>query len=337
MRIPVPACPVALLALLAALLALPLGTAAPAHAGPDEAAPRATPADVQALVQLVAAYEAAEVARDVELRISLLPGLCRTAADAAWPDSNAEARKAVLAARARVRTFCQRAIYQPRRALILAGLEGYGILAIPGSSQDLKPLARRSESKRRPLEVRLAAIAAWGAVHDPGTHGELLEYVRLPSADREDQTLAISALQALEGYKALALGAQRYELMGTVITLFMRLRDEAGLRTGMTITPVSKDWYEVLEKPFVTLVNALGGQIFVSYGQCVRWWNDNKASIRAGRTPGRPRRPGPARPRRAPRAHGATQRTRSTRALRAGRARGLGPGRGAVRAGRRAA
>lgn len=284
MRISLRARPVALLTLLAALL----GPVATAHARPDEAAPGSAPADVKALVQMVAAYEAADRANDVDTRVALLPGLCRTAVDTSWPASDGEARKAVLAARARARTFCQRAIYHPRRALILAGLEGYSILAVPGSSQDLKPLARRRENKRRPLEVRLAAIAAWGAVHDPGTHGELLEYVRLPSTDVEAQTLAISALQALQGYKALALGAQRYELMGTVIALFQQLRDEAGLRTGMTISPVSKDWYEVLEKPFVELVNALGGQIFVSYAQCVRWWGDNKASIRAGRVWAKP-------------------------------------------------
>jgi hypothetical protein len=278
MRLTALARPAALLSMLAVLATL-LGSGRAAQAGPD---------DVQALVQMVAAYEAADTANDVAARVTLLPGLCRMAVDTEWPASDAAARKAVQGARERVAVFCQRAIFHPRKVLILAGLEGYGILARPGSSQDLKGMARRSDNKRRPLEVRLAAIAAWGAVHDPGTHGVLLEYARLPSADAEAKTLAISALQALQGYRGLALGRERYELMGAVVTLFSRLRDEAGLRTGQTITPVSKDWYEVLEKPFVELVNALGGQIFVSYQQCDRWWRDNKDSIRAGRVWAKP-------------------------------------------------
>lgn len=285
MRVPVLERPLALLCPLALLAAL-LGPAGPLRA--DDVAPSASPADVRVLVQMVAAYEAADRANDVELRVSLLPGLCRTAAATAWPASDAEARKAVLAARARVRTFCQRAIHHPRKVLILAGLDGYAVLAVPGSSQDLRPLARRSENKRRPLEIRLGAIAAWGAVHDPGTHGELLEYVRLPSPEAEARTLAISALQALQGYRALERGVQRHDLMSAVMTLFTRLREEARLSSSGATSALSRDWFDVLEKPFVELVNALGGQIFVSYGQCLRWWNDNKASIRAGRVWAKP-------------------------------------------------
>lgn len=285
MRVPLIARPLALLALLVLPCAL-LGTARPLRA--DDVAPAATPSDVRALVQMVAAYEAADRANDVDLRVSLLPGLCRTAADTTWPESDAESRRAVLAARARVRTACYRAITHPRKVLVLAGLDGYAILAVPGSSQDLKPLARRSANKRRPLEVRLAAIAAWGAVHDPGTHGELLEYVRLPSPDAEARTLAISALQALQGYRALERGVQRHDLMAAVMGLFSRLREESRLSSMGAASPLSRDWYEVVEKAFVELVNALGGQIFVSYGQCARWWADNKASIRAGRVWAKP-------------------------------------------------
>lgn len=282
------------LALLAALLApAPWGWRA-ATAAPDVAT-GSTPADVKAFVEMVAAYDAAVRANDLDRRVMMLPGLCSTAVATTWPESDLEARKAVLAARTRVRVFCQRAIFQPSKALILAGMEGYAILATPGSSQDLKAMARKRDNKRRPLEIRLAALAAWGAIHDPGTHGELLEYVRLPSADAEAKTLAISALMALQGFRGLERGEQRYEVMGEVIALFTRLRDEAGIRTGMTITPVSKDWYETVEKPFVEVVNALGGQIFVSYHQCVRWWEDNKKSIRAGRVWAKPQ-PLPGRP-----------------------------------------
>ena len=67
----------------------------------------------------------------------------------------------------------------------IAAIVGYGAMAVPGSSRDLRPYADKKRNKRHPHEITLAALGAWGCIADPGTHGVLLAYIRVPSRHKE--------------------------------------------------------------------------------------------------------------------------------------------------------
>jgi hypothetical protein len=235
------------------------------------------------LVQMFAAYEEADKANDVEARVRLLPLICRRVAETTFDPKDDAARREVEGFRKKARALCQRAIVHPRRALILAGLEGYGLLALPGSSQDLRHHARRQDSERRPQEVRVAAIAAWGAIHDTGTHDVLLDHLRLPSTEEEAQERALAAVTALRRYRAVPRGLPRFELLRDIMLLFTALRDASGLNTGFVTSAASSHWYAVLEAPLVVLWNHLTDQGFLGFAQCAAWWRDNRQEVRAGR------------------------------------------------------
>jgi len=232
---------------------------------------------------LVAAYEEADRKNDVETQASFLPQLCRLAAGATFDPKDDEARKRVEADRRKAHSLCRKAIVHPRRLLILAGLDGYGILALPGTSDDLKNHAGRQPGERRPQEVRLAAIGAWGRIHDPGSHELLIDHLRLPSRDPEAGERALAAIEALKHYRHVPRGLKRFEVLRDVILLYEALRDASGINTGFVTSADSSTWYALLDVQLLVLFNVLSEQSLQGYAAAVAWWRANRHQVRAGR------------------------------------------------------
>ncbi len=239
--------------------------------------------DPPTFAELVAAYEAADKLNDVETRVLLLPQLCRVAAEATFDEKDDAARRRVEGDRKKAHSLCRKAIVHPRRVLILAGLDGYGILALPGTSDDLKNHAGRQASERRPQEVRLAAIRAWGRIHDPGTHVLLIDHLRLPSRQPDAAERALAAVEALKDFRHVPRGLKRFDLLRDVMLLFEALRDASGANTGFVVSADSTLWYGLLETHLVVLFNVLTEQGHLGYAQCLAWWRSNRHEVRAGR------------------------------------------------------
>ena len=263
--------------LLAPALALLLGLAA--GSGPRVAQADAPPT----FAELTAAYEAADKRNDVETRVTLLPRLCTLAAEATYDEKDDTGRRRVQGDRRQAHSLCRKAIVHPQRALILAGLEGYGILALPGSSDDLKNHAGRQAGERRPQEVRLAAIGAWGRIHDPGTHVLLIDHLRLASRLPEAAERALAAVEALQHFRHGPRGLKRFELLRDVMLLFEALRNASGINTGFVASADSTHWYALLEARLVVLFNVLTEESALSYPQALSWWRANRHAVKAGR------------------------------------------------------
>jgi hypothetical protein len=142
---------------------------------------------------LVELHKAAIEAKDALEAAKLLTALCQSAVKGAADAEDPVAVKFAEEDKKTARTLCRKALLSRELAVILAALNGYGALAIPGSSVDIKPYADVQLSEKRPLKVRLAAIAAWATIHDQGTHETLIGHIRLPSSDKDRQDLAVAA------------------------------------------------------------------------------------------------------------------------------------------------
>lgn len=245
--------------------------------------PRVVQADAPpTFAELTAAYEAGDKRNDVETQATLLPRLCRVAAEATYDEKDDAGRRRVWGDRRQARSLCRKAIVHPRRALILAGLEGYGILALPGSSDDLKNHAGRQAGERRPHAVRLAAIGAWGRIHDPGSHLLLIDHLRLPSRQPEAAELALAAVEALQHFRHVPRGLKRFELLRDVMLLFEALRNASGINTGFVVSADSTHWYALQEARLVVLFNVLTEQGVLSYPAALSWWRANRHAVKAG-------------------------------------------------------
>ncbi len=181
--------------------------------------------------------------------------------------------------KATARGLCRLALASRDNDLVVAAMGGYAALAIPGSSNDLRNFADARLAKRRPQMVRLAALSAWGAIHDPGTHDVLLEHIRLPSKESDRQDLAMRAARGLGLYRNLPKGGPRYEFLRDFVQMFDGIYNSSVLFASAD----ASHWWGLLHPLMVESFNSLTGAGRRYYPDVVEWWRDHRRAIQAGR------------------------------------------------------
>ena len=163
----------------------------------------------------------------------------------------------------------------------LAATELYGLLALKGSSRDLRSLVDPRRNGRQPHEVKLAAIRAWGTIHDNGTHEVLMRYIRVPSHLRERLQLARAAARALAAYRPRR-GLKRYEMLRDFMQAFDHIYNSA---TGAVYASgAAMEWWAVLAPEMVETFNTLTVLKLRTYSECCYWWRKHRRRVRAGKT-----------------------------------------------------
>ena len=191
--------------------------------------------------------------------------------------TDAAATKALADVRKTAHEILRKALATRDFEVVLAALDGYATLRIPGSSADLKPFADRQLSEKRPPPVRLAAVGAWAAIHDPGTHGTLLEHVRLPQTDQDKADLALAAARGLASYQP-AKGGPRYEMLRDFVQTFDAIYNS----TTYVGSSARSHWFTMLAPTMVNTFNALTQAGVHGYPGVVEWWRDNRRKVQAG-------------------------------------------------------
>jgi hypothetical protein len=255
------------------LLALTLGLAGSRVAADDP--PEKPP---PSFAEVAALYAAAVAAANVPDQVRHLVDLCETAAKAAPDPKDAAAVLAADENRKTARALCKKALAAKDRDLLVAALKGYGKLALSGSSGDLRSFADQRLSERRPHAVRMAAVAAWAAIHDAGTHAVLIEHMRLPSREEEKQELAVAAARGLGQYRGLAKGAARYEMLKDTMQLFDALYNSQ----IMMASADAAQWWGLLHPALVESFNALTRATVKDHAGAVAWWRENRRKVQAG-------------------------------------------------------
>jgi hypothetical protein len=230
-------------------------------ASPSRGARAAEPA----FDELVAAYEEAAKAKSSDEQVRLLGEIAKRAGESD---------------RQKARSVLRGALGDRKLVVILAALDGYGTLAIPGSAADLRPYANRQAGAQRPHDVRLGAVAAWGLIHDPGTHPLLLDHVRLPRPEPEALQLALAALRALSEFRHVPPGVHRYELLDRTLITFLMLRDAAAGIGGVSLE--ATEWYASLRSAMLATWSHLTGETATSLTAAQAWWRANRRAIQAG-------------------------------------------------------
>jgi hypothetical protein len=169
----------------------------------------------------------------------------------------------------------------PAPAARMAGLDGYGRLALRGSSRDLLRFVDRKRNKSQRPEVVTVALAAWGRIHDPKSHEMLLAYVRVPSHKAGDRNLAVAAARALASYDP-PKGNARYQFFRDLVQALERVY---GAATGGSVSAAATQWWASVGPELIRSINsvAFGKQVFSTYEECRTWWKDNHRKIKAGR------------------------------------------------------
>lgn len=177
-----------------------------------------------------------------------------------------------------VRQKLKRCLAHKTAIVGLAAVRGYGVLAMRRSSRDLRAMIDRRNAKRYSHELVKAALAAWGRIHDPGTHKELLDYIKVPSHKKERRELAKVAASAMAGYKALS-GSRRYDMLRDFMQTFNHIY---GAGTGMVYPSVAAaDWWGAVAPSMVESFNALTALKLGSYKECWTWWKKNHRRVKA--------------------------------------------------------
>jgi hypothetical protein len=248
---------------------------APEPALPAKEEPAAPPPPVFA--HLVELHKDAVDAKDDAEAAKLLTALCQSAVKGAADAEDPVAVKFAEEDKKTARTLCRKALLSRELAVILAALNGYGTLAIPGSSVEIKQFADVQLSEKRPLKVRLAAITAWAAIHDQGTHETLIGHIRLPSTEQDRQDLAVAAAKGLAKYRVLPKGGPRY----TFIREFMQAFD-ALYNSTFYFSAGAMDWWGLIHPHLLATFNTLVNTKARNYQACVDWWRDNRRKVQAG-------------------------------------------------------
>ena len=162
----------------------------------------------------------------------------------------------------------------------LAAVRGYGELKMRRSSHDLRKLLDRRKAKRRPPEVVMAAMIAWGKISDSGSHDLLLAYIKVPASSAGKRELAKHAARALAGF-AMLTGHDRYEMLRDFMGVF-RLIHDAGSGKFMASRDAGA-WWAALECEMVESFNMLTGESCKTYAECWSWWQKNKRRVKAGK------------------------------------------------------
>lgn len=163
----------------------------------------------------------------------------------------------------------------------IAAVHLYGLLALKGSSRDLRSLVDPRRNQRQPHAIKLAAIAAWGSVHDSGTHKVLLRYIRVPSRHRDRLELAQAAVRALAAYRP-PKGRRRYELLRDFMQAFDHIY---GAAIGVIYpSAAATEWWGALAPEMVQTFNVLTVLKLRFHSECWRWWKRNHRRVKAGKT-----------------------------------------------------
>ncbi|MHC4342674.1 MAG: hypothetical protein ACYSX0_20975 [Planctomycetota bacterium] len=169
----------------------------------------------------------------------------------------------------------------PAPAARMAGLDGYGRLALRGSSRDLLGFVDRKRNKSQRPEIVTAALEAWGKIHDPKSHEMLLTYVRVPSHKAGARNLAVAAARALAHYDP-AKGNKRYQFFRDLVQALERVY---GAATGGSVSAAATQWWASVGPELIRSINtvAFGKQRISTYEECRAWWKDNHRRIKSGR------------------------------------------------------
>ncbi len=178
------------------------------------------------------------------------------------------------------RKVLKRLLKHRNSEIVIAALRGYGEIALAKSSSDLKPLVVKKKCKAKSKEVRIEAMKAYARIHDPGTHEELLEYVRLPSKEADALEFAQVAAEALKAYKDVPK-RHRYALLNDYMRVFNMVYT-AGVGVWFD-SVVGQKWWKELEPPMVETFNLLTGNECSNYGLCENWWKLNKKAVKSGK------------------------------------------------------
>jgi hypothetical protein len=246
----------------------------------DDPPPAAPAAPVEApptFAELVAAHKAAVESRDRPEQMRLLRALAAEAAKAVADPLDEAAETAVRERRKAAHAILRRALTTRDFEVVIAAIDGYAILRLPGSSADLRPFAERQASEKRPPPVRLAAVGAWAAIHDPGTHGTLLEHIRLPQTEPDKADLALAAARGLASYEP-ARGAARYEFLRDFLQTFDAILNT----TSYVASPTKTEWFALLAPEMLRTFNAHTHAGVRTHAGAVAWWRDNRRKVQAG-------------------------------------------------------
>lgn len=164
--------------------------------------------------------------------------------------------------------------------IVRAAIEAYAVMALPGSSRDLRQLVERKLSEDRPHELRLAALDAWGRIADKGTHVALLDCIRVPSRHAEKRERAVAAAKSLAHYKKIPK-KKRYELLKDLMKTYDMIYGAGS--GGIFPSAAAAEWWEAVGGEMLTSFNALAGTKLKSYHDCGRWWRKNKGKVKAGK------------------------------------------------------
>jgi hypothetical protein len=228
--------------------------------------------------ELVTQYTTAQGAGDLKAQARVLGELCETAAKAVADPKDPAALEAVAEDKKTARMFCRKALTSRDKDLLIAALAGYGKLALPGSSAELKQFADSQLSEKRPLPVRLAAVSAWAAIHDPGSHPILLDYIKLPSRDENKQALAVSAARGLAEFRGLAKGSARFEFLRDYMQIFDGIYNSGILLASAD----SATWWGLLHPVMVESFNLITRASVSNHAAAVEWWRANRRKVQAG-------------------------------------------------------
>ncbi len=125
--------------------------------------------------------------------------------------------------------------------------------------------------------MRLAAIAAWAAIHDQGTHETLFGHIRLPSTERDRQDLAVAAAKGLAKYSVLPKGGPRYTFIREFMQAFDALYDST-----FYFSAGAMEWWGLVHPHMLNTFNTLVNTKVRTYQGCVDWWRDNRRKVQAG-------------------------------------------------------
>lgn len=187
--------------------------------------------------------------------------------------ARAAAASGNLKQRKDARKVLKKSLKCKEQALVAAALRGYGQLALPKSSRDLKKFVDKKASKKIPKALRTEAIKAWTRIQDPGSHEALLDYIKLPMDDKTLRELAVLCAVELRNYKG-GTRKQRFTLLEDYMKVFDMVYS-SGIGSFMA-SAVAAAWWDKVKDPmletFNELVSDLADEPFESYPDARDWW-----------------------------------------------------------------
>lgn len=176
------------------------------------------------------------------------------------------------------RRILKRHLLHKDEAVRVSAAKAYGVLALRGSSKDLRRFIDRRSGNRQPHKVKLAALESWGLIHDPGTYSDLLAYIKVPSHEPEMLELAVVAARGLARYRP----ASKYKRYVMLRQCMKTLDHIYGSAVG-SFSAAAEKWWTALGPEMIQAFNELTGQELSSYLECQTWWRENRGRVKAGK------------------------------------------------------